>query len=51
MTILSKGEQESFSTLLNRFKKKMRKSGILRDYSESLEYEKPSVQKKKRYKR
>ena len=51
MTIWSKGEQEPFTTLLNRFKKKLRKSNIMQEYNESLYYKKPSEVKKEKSKR
>jgi len=51
MTTYSKGEQESFSTLLNRFKKKLRKSNIMQEYNESQCYKKPSEVRKERDKK
>lgn len=51
MTVNSKSATEPFSTLMNRFKKKLRKSGILTDYGMRSHYKKPSEVRKEKEKK
>jgi small subunit ribosomal protein S21 len=48
MTLVVARPDESFESLLRRFKKAVEKSGILADYRKNESYEKPSVKKKRK---
>lgn len=41
-------KEESFDVMLKRFKKKVNKSGVLKEYKDKMEYLKPSIEKKKK---
>ncbi len=48
MSIVKVGENESVDSAIKRFKRKCQKDGIIGDLRKKMEYEKPSVKKKKK---
>ncbi len=48
MPVVRPKEDESFESLLRRFKKTSEKSGILAEYKKREHYEKPSTKKKRK---
>jgi small subunit ribosomal protein S21 len=48
VSIVKVGETESVDSAIKRFKRKCQKDGIIGDLRKKMEYEKPSVHKKKK---
>lgn len=48
MSIVKVGETESVDSAIKRFKRKCQKDGIIGDLRRKMEYEKPSVKRKKK---